>query len=253
MIRPLAAVLSVALCAAAPPGNAPDRIPALAGSSWTCRDPAGALSTLSFSQADSAITADEKARDGRSIAHERFEPDPAGGWRVTHATANTTFTGHAQAWTAPSLVADGHYAYTFSRATTASVTEMRFDLLDDTTLRRTLAFGGREPSSGVVCAKGSAPPEPSLCAVHDLPGTTLRAVMPDTPAMARQQGIAGTVQVLVSLDADSRVVDATIQHSPAPILNASSLASAMKATFRTAIHDCKPVPSKYLYSIEYSD
>jgi TonB family protein len=251
VIRPFAAALSILMLGATPPpGVTPDRLTALAGTTWTCRNPAGALSALTFLQNGSAIAADE-VRDGKSVARERFEPDPAGGWRVEHTTDYTAFTGHASAWTAAGLVADGSYAYLRGRVP-AVTSRIRFDLLNDTTLRRTLATGEREPFNGVVCAKGDAPPEPSLCAVHDLPAVTLHAVEPDTPYEAMNARITGTVHVLVSLDADSRVTDATIVKSPSVILNASSLAAARRSTYRTAIHDCKPVPTQYIFSIEYS-
>ena len=251
MIRPLAAALSIVMLGAAPASAAtPDRLTALDGTSWTCRNPLGTLSTLAFSGAGSAIVADEK-RDGKSVAHERFEPDPAGGWRVEHATEYTVFNGHAPAWTGDGLVADGSYAYLRGRAP-AVASRVRFDLLNDTTLRRTLATGAREPFNGVVCAKGDAPPEASLCAVHDLPATTLRATQPDPPAMAMSAHLTGTVEILVSLDADSHVTAATIVKSPSVVLNAGSLDAARQSTFRTTIHDCKPVPSQYIFSIEYS-
>jgi hypothetical protein len=251
VVRPLAAALSIAMLGASPPPEAmSDQLTALAGTSWTCRSPVGTSSTLVFFRSGSGIAADQKLRDGNVVARERFEPDPAGGWRVEHATEYAAFTGHASAWTAAGMVADGSYAYLRGRVP-AVASRIRFDLLNDTTLRRTLATGEREPFNGVVCAKGDAPPEPSLCAVHDLPATTLRAVEPDTPIQALNANISGTVQVLVSLDADSRVSGATIQKSSSVVLNDAALASARHSTYRTALHDCKPVPSQYIFAVEF--
>lgn len=61
----------------------------------------------------------------------------------------------------------------------------------------------------------------------------------------------GIVQVLVSLDADSKVVSATIKASPSVMLNASALSAARRTTYRTAQRDCRPVASDYLFAIDY--
>jgi hypothetical protein len=58
---------------------------------------------------------------------------------------------------------------------------------------------------------------------------------------AQQQGIQGTVQVVVSLDADSKVVGTRIQASPSAILNGAALSAARQSTFQTEIRDCKPI------------
>jgi TonB family protein len=80
----------------------------------------------------------------------------------------------------------------------------------------------------------------------------VNAVAPDTPAIAQQQGISGVVQVLVALDANSKLVSATIQKSPSGLLNNAAIQAARASTFQTEIVDCKPVAANYLYQVEFN-
>jgi TonB family protein len=66
-----------------------------------------------------------------------------------------------------------------------------------------------------------------------------------------QERISGTVDVLVSLDAQGHVVNAAIKKSPAVVLNAASLAAARNSTYSPALHDCKPAPSEYTFTVQY--
>jgi hypothetical protein len=98
--------------------------------------------------------------------------------------------------------------------------------------------------SGEVCAPGSTPPDAALCPAKDVAAMTLRAMEPDAG------GERGRVEVLVSLDADSHVVDAHVASSTNPGLNRVAEISARRSVYRTAYHDCRPVPSQYLFSVE---
>jgi uncharacterized protein YggE len=69
--------------------------------------------------------------------------------------------------------------------------------------------------------------------------------------MAAQQGIEGTVQVIVSLDADSHVVGARLQSSPSAILNAAAIAAARESTFQTEIRNCQGIAADYIFSVEF--
>lgn len=95
-------------------------------------------------------------------------------------------------------------------------------------------------------------PTPLSCARPDVPAATLHAVEPETPPLAQQQGIAGTVDVVVSLDAQSRVVATRVQHSANPVLDAAALAAARGSRFRTEIKDCAPVAADYIFSVEFT-
>ena len=96
----------------------------------------------------------------------------------------------------------------------------------------------------------SASPQPA-CARPNAPAVVLRAVEPDTPAIAQQQNIGGTVQVVVDLDERSEVTGARLQSSPSAILNAAALSAARRSTYRTQIRDCRPVPSEFVFSATF--
>ena len=95
-------------------------------------------------------------------------------------------------------------------------------------------------------------PTPLSCARPQVPATTVHALEPDTPAMAAQQGISGTVGVVVSLDAQSRIVATRVQSSPSALLNGAALAAARGSQFRTEVKNCEPVAADYLFSVEFT-
>ena len=95
-------------------------------------------------------------------------------------------------------------------------------------------------------------PTPASCARPNVPATTLRAIEPDTPQMAQQQGISGTVQVIVALDENSKITGTSIQSSPSAILNNAALSAARNSTFQTEIRDCKPIAARYIFSVDFS-
>ena len=94
-------------------------------------------------------------------------------------------------------------------------------------------------------------PTPATCARPNVPATTTRAVEPDTPPMAQQQGIQGTVQVIVSLDESSHITGTSIQSSPSAILNNAALSAARNSTFQTEVRDCKPIAARYIFSVDF--
>jgi hypothetical protein len=235
----------VALLAASPnkPPGAPhrDRVRDLVGT-WTCRNPAGVISTVEYREQNGGIAADQKT-PGAADVHERFQRDPGGGWIVERETVNSRYSGYAPAWTAggPWVVTDYQ----------KHGVEIRYERVGDGTLWRTMSISGRPPLAGDVCAKGDAPPDPALCAVADIPAEVVRAAEADTPFAAQRDHVTGRVDVVVSLDAAGRVVDAAIKESASPVLNEASLAAARRSTYRAPLHDCKPVPGKYTFTVDY--
>jgi TonB family protein len=108
-------------------------------------------------------------------------------------------------------------------------------------------FDGREfPETGTAAAPSRS------CAQPNVPARTIRAVEPDTPPLAQQQGISGDVAVIVSLNAQSQVVNVKVQSSPSELLNNTALQAAHQSTFQTETVNCKPVPSEYLYTVQFS-
>ena len=94
-------------------------------------------------------------------------------------------------------------------------------------------------------------PTTPTCARPNVPARVLRAIEPDTPALAAQQGIHGTVQVIVSLDADSHVAGARIMSSPSAVLNQAAMNAARQSTFQAQIRGCQPIAADYIFSVEF--
>ncbi len=243
-MRSLGLLLAIALLGASPPPavRAADRVAELAGT-WTCRNPRGGLSTVVYRVDPNGVTVDETGSASARLATGAFYPAPGGGWQVDRNTSFSRFSGFGPAWTGDA------WAITDSQK---HGTEIRYERIDDRTLKRTFSISDRAPYAGEICAKGASAPDPALCAVADVPATVLRPMEPDPPVAAMQNRISGMVKVLVSLDADGRVVDATIEKSDAAVLNAASLTAARQSTYQPALHDCKPVPSRYTFAVEYS-
>lgn len=124
--------------------------------------------------------------------------------------------------------------------------------------RAAIVLGAALAGLGAFCNAGGAQPiaprptpTTAICARPNVPATVIKAVEPDTPPLGAQQGISGTVQVIVSLDADSQVTATRIQSSPSALLNQPALAAARKTAFQTEIRDCRPVARDYIYSVTF--
>lgn len=115
-----------------------------------------------------------------------------------------------------------------------------------------IALGSTRSRPAVSSAKLTPMPTPQICVRPNVPATTVRAVEPDTPQIAQQQNISGTVEVIVSLDANSNVTGTRIQSSPSAILNSAALSAARQSKFQTQIRDCKPIPADIIYSVDFS-
>ncbi|HTD33229.1 MAG TPA: SIMPL domain-containing protein [Candidatus Elarobacter sp.] len=108
----------------------------------------------------------------------------------------------------------------------------------------------------LVAATGETPSAqptatPVACAQPNVNPRVVHAVEPETPALAQQQNIGGTVQVIVSLDTNSSVTAVRILRSPSAILNAAALAAARQTTFQTQIRDCRPIAADYIYTVDF--
>ena len=87
---------------------------------------------------------------------------------------------------------------------------------------------------------------------RNAPASVLRAVEPDTPPEALDQGIMGDVQVMVSLDEHGNVTNARIQSSPSKLLNQAALEAARKSTFTPEIRNGKPVAGEYQFTVSFT-
>lgn len=124
------------------------------------------------------------------------------------------------------------------------------------------APGGIASAAPVIAVTAAPPPSASpapvptatllTCARPNVPAETMRAAQPDMPALAQQQGISGDVAVVVSLDAQSRIVAARVQSSPSVLLDAAALGAARGSVFRTEVRDCRPVAADYVFTVEFT-
>lgn len=111
---------------------------------------------------------------------------------------------------------------------------------------------GAGPTAAPTSLPTPTPTHPPACSAPNVPAATLDPVVPDTPPLAQAQGISGDVTVIVSLDADSRIIDARIASSPSALLDGAALRAARASTFRTEIRDCRSVAADYAFIVEFS-
>jgi outer membrane biosynthesis protein TonB len=117
--------------------------------------------------------------------------------------------------------------------------------------------GGDDSGTAATSLPAASPaPNPTVtsatCARPDVAAATVTAATPDTPPMAEAQGITGDVEVVVSLDAQSRLIGARVRTSPSLLLNAAALSAARASVFRTAVHDCVPTAADYVFTVAFT-
>jgi hypothetical protein len=232
----------------APAGSAADHLYALAGT-WACRTVEGVIVRATGSRVGDQLTVhNEVERAGkRSSFDDVYVFDPAlGRWHVQSALGG--FGGGAPPWTGATWTVQGENAEGEARRLT-------HELLPGGDFRRTFSLDNHSPAwfaySVERCTPGNTPPSRDACIAKSYPPTTLQAapadpyLPPNTPS--------GTVNVVVSLDASSRVVGTRVQSSTRPELNLLALAQTRRSTFRTAIIDCKPVAADYIFSVSFGE
>jgi TonB family protein len=258
-MRSLAVLLGVALFGVSPepspslsfpPADAvPDRVMQLMGT-WSCRNGYGLISKLTYRpQADGFVsTRVVNVPNGRRGTFTRvFRKDPDGGWYIEAAARqrNVPEPGSPRREMVPPWTGE-----TWTVRTTYG-TE-RFAFADANTLRLSDDDGGAV-SLREICLRGETPPDPSTCITPELPTVVWQAVEPDSPVLAQQQRVHGTVRVRVMLDAASHVVGASVIESPSAMLNAAAVAAARRSVYLTARHECKPVPSEYVFAVDFNE
>lgn len=93
----------------------------------------------------------------------------------------------------------------------------------------------------------------SKCANPNADATTKKALEPDYPDVARQNGAVGALQVKVCLDASGSVTDAVVMKSSGNAeLDDSALTAAKGSSFSPEIANCVPVPSAYIFRSDFT-
>ena len=264
-MRVFAVALSILLLdAAAPERTAPgemgrvtpltDRAFQLAGT-WSCRGGYGDVTRLSYRpDGDGFVETQSSTEAGGPDTVTRFRHEATGGWRVERAYRGGGFDGTAPAWSGDTWPVSGvSYQHWDGKRHEFPAPTEQYQLVGGGMLRishidvHTAQF---TPFS--VCARGEAPPDASICVAPELPAIVVGAVEPDMPQMAVMQRISGQVVVLVSIDANDHVVGTRIKSSAYALLNLAALNSARQSRYHTARHDCKPVPSEYEFTVDFS-
>jgi Gram-negative bacterial TonB protein C-terminal len=228
-----------------------DRLGELVGT-WSCRTAIAGTGRLVVEQPapDTIVLRDERSyRYNTATQRETFRRDAAsGGWHVIPDGAG--FEGSGPAWSGDTWVLEG--VFRSPALANPRRREMHLERLDADTLRMYWTLDKPEDTAqGELCRRGDVPPDASACVVPNAPAYVVQAVEPDIPVAAMEQRPVGTVRVVVSLDADSHVTGASVVQSPSVLLNGSAIVAARRSTYRTALRACKPVPSQYLFTVDY--
>ena len=258
------AVLPLALAAAAvaapePEPSAPvpaDRIFSFAGR-WACTAADGSRTVRGVGTRDgNVIEIVNDVQPGHAAPYtsrDRYAFDRvAGVWRVDFDAGTPTaihalsvpWTGSGRTWSA--LGRDAH----------GTLQRVRFEVLG-TELARTIMREEPPGSSRWVvldaelCARGDAmPTPPPQCAVPNVPARTIVTAQPSMRDVPRGTPL-GTVQVIVGLDEQSRIVSTRIMSSPSAALNQLAIRTVLASKFQTEIHGCRPIAAQYVFSIDF--
>ena len=104
----------------------------------------------------------------------------------------------------------------------------------------------------VVYATGGIPIAPATCPQPYVATSLTHTATPHIPAMAFQQGIAGSVHVGVALDERGAYTAGQVISSPSAVLDQAALDAAKRSSFTPAIFRCQPSPSGYEVTIEFT-
>src|ERR1700730_3192197 len=95
------------------------------------------------------------------------------------------------------------------------------------------------------------PARAQQCANPNVRASTLQAALPNVPLLAKQNGIEGDVEVVVTLDEQSHVIGTAVRSSPSSILNAAALEAARETVFQTSIRDCRPIGGRFIFVVTF--
>ena len=102
------------------------------------------------------------------------------------------------------------------------------------------------------------PPTPTpsprpACAVPNAEPAVVNAYPPETPPIAQQSGITGTVEVRVELNASNQIVGTPTAVSGPSVLRAAAISATRQSSFKTEIRNCAPQPATYKYLVEFTN
>jgi len=255
MRRVVAVVVSAALWGSVTPSaranDAADHVSTLAAP-WTCRTLRDAITRKSATQSPNEVDVENDVHPAQGAPyrlHDRYAFDPSAQvWHVRlGAGSDIELVGDAPAWTGdawtiPMQGAGGRQA------------RVRYEMRG-AQMRRSienLVPGGTWVlASSELCNPGSDPPAAGACINASAPARLVQRglggrfdIPPQTPH--------GVVEIIVHLRADSTIGSTTVVRTPSPYLSSAALQIIGVSTFQTAVRDCVPQESDYLFMMGFA-
>ncbi|MDP9017634.1 MAG: energy transducer TonB [Candidatus Eremiobacteraeota bacterium] len=113
--------------------------------------------------------------------------------------------------------------------------------------------GAASPGPPAPTPTPTQTPKPT-CSAPYVEATTRDKFVPETPALALEQGLAGSVKVKVDLSAGGVVTDAKVfESSGSSILDAAAVEAAKRTTYIPKTVDCEHVPGSYLFRVTFEN
>jgi len=123
--------------------------------------------------------------------------------------------------------------------------------------------GGNGPGPDYPITQPGTPapaetPEPVIptpsCTEPDVAAHVVNAITPDTPELARQEGLNGVTEVRVDLRPDGTVDSVSVYRSSgSTLLDGAALRAAKASTYAAASHDCRNLSGSYIFKAEFDN
>ncbi|MCC6647486.1 MAG: TonB-dependent receptor [Polyangiaceae bacterium] len=97
----------------------------------------------------------------------------------------------------------------------------------------------------------SATPELHAQEPRPAPPTLVESPTVTLPDAAREAGVSGTVELVVTIDREGRVVDARVTRSPSPLLDEAAVALALAHRFSPATRAGVPVAARVRLAVDF--
>lgn len=110
-----------------------------------------------------------------------------------------------------------------------------------------------EPTEAPGTPVPTVQPTPQ-CTAPDVPAHALNAITPETPELARQEGLSGVTEVRVDLAADGSVESVSVfRSSGSTLLDAAAVRAAKASSYAANQRDCKSISGSYIFRAEFDN
>ncbi len=118
-------------------------------------------------------------------------------------------------------------------------------------MSRTDGTGGPGSPAPLAASPTPTPTPTAACDRPDVAARTVAVVDPETPDIARERNVTGTVDVRVDLSETGEVRAVSIASSPDVSLDEAALDAARRSTYAPEVVDCKAQSGSYLFRVEF--